>query len=318
MTETGAVECVSIDSQQKKGVFAVRNTLNEVDLNTLQLVSRQEYPFPITALRQSYVGYNPLVRCELLNTPKTDFHRLLTGDLGPSHAALSQPGPLSILHMPSREWDGNGSIWPAQLRPALLPRLRGTIHSGARLSCLTSLPFPFIPREKDLMRNLSLSLADVRAAKAIPGTTLIAAGEYKGKGSLELYGLSPSAAHTTLSTDSITAQRNAGNALKNRQTASASKLLAAAPHGTRIVYADGDGNLKWVERDGFTPVRRWNINPDAPAEPRGILGEFEEAAEREGEEVRGREERVYGRMMRRALERQAHEARWVRGLGLGQ
>lgn len=411
MTETGAVECVSIDSRQKKGFFAVRNTLNEVDLYTLQLVSRQEYPFPITALseakhptpltigtnmtlhlhdprrRQTHVGYNPPVRCELLNAPKNDFHRLLTGDLGPSHAVLSQPGPLSILHMPSREWDGNGSIWVAGRFTSLLnydrrffPRLRGTIHSGARLSCLTSLPFPFIPREKDLMRDLSLSLADVRAAKAIPGTTLIAAGEYKGKGSLELYGLSSSAGHTTLSTDSVTAQRNAGNAFRNRQTASASKLLAAAPHGTRIVYADGDGNLKWVERDGFTPVRRWNVNPDAPAELTGDIGslffspslgrgegdivqkivpttvvnaqtesrrlgednlliwtgdgrvgvvgfgheplwrgeEFEEAAEREREEVKGREERAYGRMMRRALERQAHEARWIRGLGLGR
>ncbi|KAJ4330095.1 hypothetical protein N0V95_010104, partial [Ascochyta clinopodiicola] len=36
MTETGAVECVSIDSTLHKAFFAVEKTLNEVDLNTLQ------------------------------------------------------------------------------------------------------------------------------------------------------------------------------------------------------------------------------------------------------------------------------------------
>ncbi|KAI7567985.1 hypothetical protein KC317_g4597, partial [Hortaea werneckii] len=37
MTETGAVECVSIDNEAKKGYFAVQSLLHEVDLNTLQL-----------------------------------------------------------------------------------------------------------------------------------------------------------------------------------------------------------------------------------------------------------------------------------------
>ena len=54
MTDTGAVECVSIDSGRQKGFFAVQNTLNEVDLHTLQLVSRTPFPFPITALSEAH------------------------------------------------------------------------------------------------------------------------------------------------------------------------------------------------------------------------------------------------------------------------
>jgi len=50
MTETGAVECMSIDSQSQMAYFAVQNLLHEVDLGTLQLASTKEYPFPITAL----------------------------------------------------------------------------------------------------------------------------------------------------------------------------------------------------------------------------------------------------------------------------
>lgn len=47
--------------------------------------------------------------------------------------------------------------------------------------------------------------------------------------------------------------------MKNRQTASNSKLLSVINHGTRIVFSDGQGCLKWVERDGFTEVRRHQI-----------------------------------------------------------
>jgi hypothetical protein len=51
--------------------------------------------------------------------------------------------------------------------------------------------------------------------------------------------------------------------MRNRQTSSNSKLLSVSNHGTRIVFSDGDGNVKWVERDGFTEVRQWNIYNDA-------------------------------------------------------
>ncbi|KAI4196579.1 MAG: hypothetical protein LQ346_003197 [Caloplaca aetnensis] len=151
---------------------------------------------------------------------------------------------------------------------------------------------------------------------------------------------------------------------KNRSSASSSKLLSVIPHGTRIVFSDSDGGLKWVERDGHTLVRRWNLNaynastvpaPDPAAsqmfashdggsvarkilplgsweEPKGelavwtgekigILG-FRPKPRFEWEwdqrEVVGTEEGEFRTMMRRALERDADNARIVRGLGLGR
>jgi hypothetical protein len=203
---------------------------------------------------------------------------------------------------------------------------------------------------------------------------MLAAAEYKGKGSLELYGLPRVEPY------------------QNRQTASASKLLSVAPHGGRIVFSDGDGNLKWVERDGFSHVRTFNINDATPAaigsaqdaseygifsstasempgqgdivqkilpthpvtstntgsagadinqsnlllwtgdgaigllgfghsNPLGESEDWHDAVESQTESVeqRAREdaERQYGMAMRRALERNADEVRFVRGLGMG-
>ncbi|KAJ4366258.1 hypothetical protein N0V83_007894 [Neocucurbitaria cava] len=419
MTETGVVECVSIDSQLNKGFFAVQNVLNEVDLHTLKVVSRTPYPFPITALSEAHhrtpltVGTNwtvhlhdtrkpPLapssVRCELIGgATDTSFSRLETGDFG-GHVSLSQPGALSILHLPTtREWDGNGDIWVGGRFTSMLnfdrrffPRLRGTVHSGARLSCMTAIPYAFVPHDLRLGRPYS-SPAQLREAKSLPGHTLITAGEYKGKGSLELYGLSAEPTRSINSSDSRTT-RNQKACYQNRQTASSSKLLSVAPHGTRIVFSDGDGNLKWVERDGSTPVRQFNINdlqrpshgattnssisqnqhngphgwgdivqkilpttspslltpvsPDSSPSSLtqnnlilwtgdgklGMLGfgaeapfdvdEFEDALEEQGdgtgsnnggEKVR---EKEYSAEMRRALELQARELRWLRGYGL--
>jgi len=241
------------------------------------------------------------------------------------------------------------------------------------------------------MRTNQLSVPAVRAAKAAPGTTLVAAGEYNGKGSLELYGLHPPASFSSSSDDHHDHHVSAPSAphddapstLKNRVSASSSKLLSIAPHGTRIVFADGDGALKWVERDGLTSVRGWNINGSGyrrrgrvgPGRVGGLFGASsgdgggggdvarkilttgasagslegvsgaggrEELLIWTGERVGmlrygeksdlgfsaeeleerldglvGREERIYGMTMRRALERQADEVRFVRGLGLG-
>lgn len=262
MTEVGAVESVSIDNILKRGYFAQNNTLVEVDLSTLQVVSQETFPFPITALSQArqsslVVGTNctihihdprnksqapgdPSLRCELIAGPSA------------SHATLSQPGPLSIL-----DRFEDDSIWVAGRFTHLLnydrrffPKLRGTVHSGARIACITTLPHPYIPRSFDLLQNPNVSLAALHSAKSHPGTTLLAAGEYKGKGSLELYPL-----NTAPSTSSLTTTSYA-----NRQTASSTKLLSIAPHGCATVFSDGDGNLKWVERDGTTHIRSHNIN----------------------------------------------------------
>lgn len=426
MTETGAVECVSIDQRQNKGYFAVLNVLKEVDLSTLQIISESKYPFPITTLSEARnptpvtVGTNMSihlhdprqpqptddsslpVRCELIagTPPQNSFNDVLLGNVPRKHAVLSQPGPLSILHLPDREWDGNGDIWVAGRFTSLLnydrrffPRLRGTVHSGARLSSMALIHYPFIPR--NLGFHSMYMDNTVHKDPSITGHTIVAAGEYKGKGSLELFGLSPDPRHTILSSDTGSAVRNRGACIQNRQTASSSKLLSVSTHGARLVYSDGDGNVKWMERDGFTPIRSFNINPDRPQSNSsetnqrderadspfdvgtlfsaptqqhgegdivqklmptlcrstvdsahgaelnkdnlviwtgdgriGLLGfgtrslfeqgDFEEKVESAEEVARRKREQEYGRTMRRALERQAADVRFVRGLGLGR
>lgn len=389
--------------------------LVEVDLETLSTISHERFPFSITALSEAKhpvpltVGTNlslclhdPRKRSStvhnsseverfdsydeqfgsLHNQRSLSFRSLLSPAPSPDYAHLYQPGPLSILHLPSSgdEWDGNGDIYVAGRFPSILnydrrffPRLRGTIHSGARLCSMASLPYPFASMEKDLARRGELSMEQIHEFKHRPGKTLVACGEYNSKGSLEMYGLSPSPLDTVMSTD-FAAGSLQNSVMKNRQTSSSSKLLSVSNHGTRIVVSDGGGNLKWLERDGFTEARRWNIAHGSVEAPRGIFGtlgdsymdsgsgdivlklisctsgqankpvndsqlglwtgekigllsfstrpgfkaeDFEEIAKTAEEVHREREERVYAKTMRRALEHQANEVRFVRGLGLG-
>jgi hypothetical protein len=268
MTETGAVESVSIDNDRRRGYFAHNSTLVEVDLGTLQVISRETFPFPIAALSQardsslvvgtnwtvhihdprnkSRSAVNPSLQCEIIGGPAS------------SHASLSQPGPLSIL---DRVQDD--SIWIAGRFTHLLnydrrffPKVRGTVHSGGRISCITEKPRPYVPRSLDLLQDPTISISDVYAAKNAPGSTILAAGEYKGKGSLEFYGLAPSSSGSVIT-----------ESYRNRQTAASTRLLSVAAHGNSTVFSDGDGNLKWVERDGMTTIRTYNINAavDAPS-----------------------------------------------------
>ena len=397
MTETGAVECVSVDSSARKAFFAVQSLLHEVDLNTLQLLSTKKYPWPITALSEATartpitVGTNMTIHLHDPRDPAFSDHgetvggELIGGSVY-SHATLAQPGPLSILHHDGFGAD-DGSIWVAGRFTSLLnydrrffPRIRGTIHSRARIASLASLPYPVVPRHLDLVRKPHVSISSFQTARHKRGITILAAAEYKGKGSLELYGLPD------------------GEAYQNRQTASASKLLSVAPHAGRVVFSDGDGNLKWVERDGSTHVRTFNINDTLPNDHDsaartaaadasahglfssasselpgqgdivqkiiptqisasrlssssdslradmnqdnlllwtgdgriGVLGfgaanplgeeDWQDALEEQAlsveEKARADAERQYGMAMRRALERNADEVRFVRGLGM--
>ncbi|CZT16184.1 uncharacterized protein RCC_02026 [Ramularia collo-cygni] len=380
MTETGAVECVSIDSSSRKGYFAVLDQLHEINLDTLQLLSSKKYPWPITALSSSdpqnplAIGTNNTIHLYDPRDPIFASSNTSTGELiggSPySHAILPQPGPLSILNT----LDGD-SLYVAGRFTSILhfsrrffPRLLGTTFSGARIAALALFPHPFIPRELDLVRNPALTISEYTTAKSLPGSTLLAAAEYKGKGSLELYSLST------------------GNKFyHNRQTASASKLLSIANHGGKIVISDGDGNLRWFERDGSSHIRTFNIQDSTPkpsasaptgggiwhndnnipgqgdivqkilplphssspsvderpdigtdnlllwtgdgrlgilgfghrdplGENRGIVeGEVKSTAQKAKEDA----ERSYEGAMRRALERNADEVRFVRGLGMG-
>ncbi|KAL8796993.1 MAG: hypothetical protein Q9195_000764 [Heterodermia aff. obscurata] len=359
------VESVSVDKFNNKAYFAVQSGLNEVDLETLQPVSHWKFPASICALSEishadpltvattaslhihdqrspqhTFPDTRASTRLDScpVNTSKkpNDFHRLLSNHTA-THAPLIQ-SPLSIVHLHSSQTIHVAGRFPSILTfdRRTFPRIHSTIHSGARLSSLTSTSSP----EAD---------------------TLIACGEYKGKGSLELYHR-PTRSASTTSPPTISSHQN-------RTSAARSKILSVAPHGNRIVFCDGDGMLKWVENDGSTLVRRWNINSFSQHEtPRGLFGGPAEAGEshvarkivplngsskselaiwtgekigivgfrkrarfgpwdeEEGvgvgvgdEDARTRKESegVYEGRMRRALERQADEVRFVRGLGFG-
>lgn len=278
MTSTGVVECVSIDRARNKAYFAVQSGLNEVDLNTLQISSYDRYPFSISALSEAThpvpltVGttlslhihdprignngrrssYTYLAESIDMKQPmdstqnQSDFSRLHSGDPSSvlNYATLFQPLPLSILHL-----NPVSSIYVAGRFPSILhydrrffPKLSSTIHSGGSLCSLTTLPTPNSP-------------------------TLVAGGEYNGKGSLEIYPVANS---------SSSDPSNDYCPIRNRASASRSKLLSLTSHGTRLLFSDSDGQLKWVERDGSTLVRRWNINtystpPTTDIPPQGIF-----------------------------------------------
>ena len=358
-TSNGVVECVSVDEPRNKAYFAVQNGLNEVDLETLQLTSYHRLPAPITVLSKadyptpltvgtslslhlhdprspgrlaSSTGSDRLDTVALLpnfgTNSKSEFHRLISGDhpilVNSTHNACA----LSIIHPPL-----SNSIHIAGRFPSILsydrrsfPKIESTIHSSASLCSLALSP-------------------------SFETNDLVACGEYKSKGSLEIYSI-PHNSETLTPVSNVI----------NRTSASRSKLLSVATHGTRLVYSDGDGMLKWVEKDGSTLVRRWNINHYHEREaPRGLFGgvrgddddvarkilplhegsqselaiwtgerigivgfrknpRFGPSQDKEDQDEEGREERemegLYGDRMRIALERQADEVRFTRFLGL--
>lgn len=293
------VECLSVDQVRNKAHVAVRNELHEIDLETLQISDQTRYPFFISALSDASYPL-PLTVATAhsvhLHDPRerngawrseADQSAILTHDTvalpqpvrdrnglqadfqsdlySPgTYARLSQPGPSSITHLPFTSGEHNttdGYICVAGRFPSILtysrrmfPRIFSTIHSGSRLASITSLPHP-------LLYSRSSPPSDPDAAH-----TIIACGEYNGKGSLELYPFSTSGQPNppSLSSSDLSASIETPLApvipYQNRTSASSSKLLSVTPHGPRIVFSDGDGGLKWVERDGHSLVRRWNIN----------------------------------------------------------
>lgn len=386
--DSDRIGAVSVDKFLHKAYFAVARSLYEVDLQTLQQTSTERYHSTITAFsdityptpltvgttssvhihdpRQPRNGrsseQNFKDRLDLTTFPtvshnQNDFWKISNGERSCQYATLGHPGTLSILNLPSspKAIDSTtGMIFVAGHYPSILaydrrtfPKLANVIHSGARLSTLASIPHPL-----SYPRSGSIS-------PSVDAQTLIACGDYKGKGSLELYPVQHCKGALTYSTN---------GAHKNRISASRSRLLSVTPHGTRLVFSDCEGSLTWVERDGHTLVRRWNINAyTAPAsttadlpgqsnmfvtsnigsdrndvarkvvtvgdpanengelaiwtgEKIGILGfrpkprfDCEREEEKTEEE---REGELYGRQMRRALERQADEVRFIAGLGL--
>ena len=280
--DSGMVECVSVDNVREKAYVAVQSGLNEVDLRTLQISSFEKYPCPISAISEAAypvpltVGTNlslhlhdPRQSCNARSGPDESSivdstatylvdkgssrnfalaTRFLPGGATPREAGLIDGGPLSITHLNSALSNTSGEIYISGRFPSILmydrrtfPKLSRNIYSGARLSSLASVPYPLL-QPKNLRRS-----------EPRTESTLVACGEYKGKGSLELY-----AANTNL--DIYQGLAPERYSYKNRVSASRSKLLSVASHGTRLVFSDSDGNLMWIERDGSTRIRWWNIN----------------------------------------------------------
>ncbi|KAI1401474.1 F-box domain-containing protein [Hypoxylon fuscum] len=300
MINTGVTECVSVDSQSHKAFFAVQSHLIEVDLGTLQVVGNQPFEWSITTLsaadpvvpltvgtlhglhlhdfraRSVNRGEHQLRLDSISRKGGRDFSRVLDPTPLAPYASLAQSGPNSILHF---ERSGDGSQLSDDIFVAgrfsnilhydrrMFPAIRGSIHSGAKLCSLTSLPYPFSSLDSDLRRRFQLSEEQVEKAKNVTGgRTLIACGEYNTKGSLELYGLSSRMG------DGPQPRIVQNSVMKNRQTASQSKLLSVINHGTRIVFSDGQGYLKWIERDGFTEVRRHKIGKSERVVHRSLFG----------------------------------------------
>ncbi|KAL2113731.1 hypothetical protein VUR80DRAFT_2700 [Thermomyces stellatus] len=283
-------ECVAVDSQSSKAFFAVQSQLVEVDLQRLDVVSQQSFEWSITALSEATPGVPLTVGTSLglhlydHRAPRTHssthdekidlFSRIFSNDPLPAYAPLSQPTPLCIHHLPEAGHQdvASNDIYIAGRFPSILwydrrqwPHILGSIHSGARLVSLSSIPYPLPP---DVQRRKLGEIPQERIleAKSVRGQTLVAGGEYETKGSLELVGLrSQEAGLPGESSPNGSARRQKpwsyekGSIVQNRQTASGAKIFSAIPHGSRIAFSDGRGDVSWFERDGLTEVRRHKI-----------------------------------------------------------
>ncbi|KAI5287748.1 hypothetical protein KEM54_005772, partial [Ascosphaera aggregata] len=266
-----AGDLVSVDSKNAKAYIAIGDMLNEFDIPTLSIISRQPFPRLIFALSQETEYPSPLSvasiselsiydprQAGLASCSRDDIVGFNDGsarlDARPAttYTMLHQPGPLSVLHLPSPNVN---TIALAGRFPSVLlydrrnlSRVQKTSFSGASLCGMTAIPatidFPFSTKTRERYDGYH---------------TLIACGEYKGRGSLEFFALphiqqDPSSGQmlpeTSISREAI---------YQNRHTASRSKILSVACHGTTIALSDADGYIKWVERDGRTEVRRFDI-----------------------------------------------------------
>ncbi|KAM4058118.1 F-box-like domain-containing protein [Hirsutella rhossiliensis] len=284
--DTGVIECVSVNNSDHRALFAVKSHLVEVDLRRLDVVSRESFEWSITTLSAVHEGVPLTVGTSLgihlhdfrarARVPHEAIERLDGPQRGnadvlkaifdpkplPPYAALSQPTPISILHLPRLGSPDlvSDDIYVAGRFTNILhydrrkfPSIAGTIHSGAQIKSLASLPFSFSPLDTELRRRGELSAERVtRMKSSSQGQTLIAGGGYNTKGSLEIYGLSTA-------TESASHGMLHNSAMKNRQTAASATILSVINHGTKIVFSDGAGLLKWFERDGSTECRRVKI-----------------------------------------------------------
>ncbi|KAG5984347.1 hypothetical protein E4U55_005125 [Claviceps digitariae] len=298
--DTGVTECVSVNNDSHRAFFAVQSHLIEVDLHRLQVVSRESFEWSITTLSAVHQGIPLTVGTSLgihihdfrsrsmathdaverLDGPpcidSNIFKSIFDSKPLPPYAPLSQPTPISILHLPqpgSHDLVSNDIYVSGRFSNILhydrrkFPTIVGSIWSGALIKSLAALPYPFSTVDTEVRRQAQLSPECVAQMKMEgQGRTLIAGGGYKSKGSLEIYGLSSGSASGN---DEVSALQN--SVMKNRQTAASSTILSVTNHGTKIVFSDGSGFIKWFERDGSTECRRIKIGHSDADEPSSLF-----------------------------------------------
>lgn len=183
----------------------------------------------------------------------------------PPYASLSQPTPVSILHLPKAgtQTGVTDDIYVSGRFTSILhydrrkfPSIVDSLHSGAMVNTLAALPYPFSTVESEVRRYGEFSAERARELRhARAGQTIVAGGAYNSKGSLEMYGI----AAPGDSTGSVDGNIVTNSVQQNRQTAASSSILSLTNHGTKIVFSDGSGFIKWFERDGTTECRRMRI-----------------------------------------------------------
>ncbi|GAO13461.1 hypothetical protein UVI_02016540 [Ustilaginoidea virens] len=296
--DTGVTECVSVNNGGSRAFFAVQSHLIEVDLNRLQVVSQESFEWSITTLsavsegvpltvgtalgihlhdfrRRAMVPHQVVERLDGPRLSETDVLRAIFDSRPlPPYAPLAQPTPISILHLPrpgSHDQVSDDIYVSGRFSNILhydrrkFPAIAGSIWSGALIKSLTALPYPYSTVDAEVRRLGNSACEPVGRGKAEgQGRTLIAGGGYKSKGSLEVYGLScgpESGGNATLQ----------NSVMKNRQTAASSTILSVASHGTRIVFSDGSGFIKWFERDGCTECRHLKVGHSGAEEPSSLF-----------------------------------------------
>ncbi|KAL6794948.1 hypothetical protein GGI42DRAFT_131604 [Trichoderma sp. SZMC 28013] len=290
--DTGVTECVSVDNHRHRAYFAVQSHLIEIDLERLEVVSRESFEWSITALSKIQndvpltVGtslgihlhdFRARARVTQAAVEQVDQNDIFKSIFDPTpllpYASLSQPTPVSIIHLPLRgspDLVSNDIYVGGRFSNILhydrrkFPVIMDSIYSGATINSMAAMPHPFSSLDSEIRRHGELSTEQVTKSKANgEGWTLVAGGTYKSKGSLEIFGLTQAVA------DPVGREMMQNATMKNRQTAASASILSVANHGTKIVFSDGAGSIKWFERDGLTECRRLRIGhcegDDAPS-----------------------------------------------------
>ncbi|CAK7262982.1 hypothetical protein SEPCBS57363_000336 [Sporothrix epigloea] len=271
-------ECVAVDSSQHLAYFAVENSVVEVDLQRLSVVGVETYAQAVSALSAAH----PSVPLSVGTSAGIHFYdarnRKRSGLSASGFESVDEiaarstqcapfptPGPLSIVHVQnygSEDTISNDIFAAGRISSILhydrrkLSVVKSAIHSGASLSSLASLPYPF-----PALREYSHLSENQAWASQFTWRTIVACGEYKSKGSLELYPVD---------------EGHGSWPMVNRQTSSSAKIFSVISHGRQLALSDGAGYIRWFERDGFTEVRRYNLGSDDYTEE----GDEEEEAER--------------------------------------